>query len=195
MTRKAADSEARIEPARIDLPVAMPLRVARLDRSAPVPFHMEPDAQERAQLALLVGASQLRKLRFAGTLDPLPAGGWELQATLGVTVVQPCGVSLQPVTTRIDETVRRRFLPDYAPSEDSEAELPEDVDTEPLGRVIDPGEVMFEALVLAVPAFPRAADARLGEAVFTEHGRQPLRAEDSRPMAALASLRDRLRKP
>lgn len=195
MTERAVDSEGRIEPARIDLPAAMPLVAARLDRGAPVPFHIEPDARERAQLAVLVGASQLRKLRFEGALHPLPKGGWELRALLGATVVQPCSVTLQPVSTRIDEPVHRRYLPDYTPPGETEAEMPEDVDAEPLGRVIDPAAVMFEALALAVPAFPRAADADLGEAVFTEPGKEPLRAADTRPMAALASLRDRLRKP
>jgi uncharacterized metal-binding protein YceD (DUF177 family) len=112
---------------------------------------------------------------------------------LGATVVQPCGVTLEPVTTRIEEPVLRRFLPGLPDPVAGEAELPEDVDAEPLGATIDPAAVMAEALALALPAFPRAPGAELGEAVFTAPGTAPMRAEDAKPLAGLAALRDRLK--
>jgi uncharacterized metal-binding protein YceD (DUF177 family) len=172
--------------------LARPLRVARLSRVSPTPFSLQPDAADHAALAALLGLSQLRKLRFSGEIAALPDGGWELTGTLGATVVQPCSVTLQPVSTRIDETVVRRYLPHLPAPVAGETELPEDVDTEPLGSEIDPGAVMLEALALAVPAFPRAEGVELGEAVFTEPGVAPLRDEDTKPLAGLAALRDRL---
>jgi uncharacterized metal-binding protein YceD (DUF177 family) len=143
-------------------------------------------------LAATLQVTQLRKLRFAGEVAALPGGGWELTGTLGATVVQPCGVTLEPVSTRIDERVVRRYLPDLTMPEGGEAEVPEDVDTEPLGSEIDAGAVMLEALALAIPAFPRSEGAELGEAVFAPPGVEPMGDADARPLAALAALRDRL---
>jgi uncharacterized metal-binding protein YceD (DUF177 family) len=172
---------------------AGPLKVARLSQAAPTPFEIQPEAAARAALAAELGLLRLPRLRFVGRVAPLAGGGWELAAELGATVVQPCGVTLEPVTTRIDERVLRRFLPDLPEPAAGEAELPEDVDAEPLGATIDPAAVMAEALALALPAFPRAPGAELGEAVFTAPGTAPMRAEDAKPLAGLAALRDRLK--
>jgi uncharacterized metal-binding protein YceD (DUF177 family) len=87
-------------------------------------------------------------------------------------VVQPCVVTLEPVTTRIEEPVERRFraeLPEPLPG--AEVEMPEDDALEPLPETLDLGRVMTEALALAVPEYPRAGRRELGAAVFTEPGR------------------------
>ncbi|MGY6410283.1 MAG: DUF177 domain-containing protein [Alkalilacustris sp.] len=177
-----------------DLPVSAALRVARLPKTRPTEFDLVPDAAALQALAGLVGATHLRKLRFQGALRPLPGGGWQLEAHLGATVVQPCRVTLVPVTTRIEEDVERRYLPDLVVVEADEAVLPEDVDAERLPEMIDPAAVMIEALALAVPDYPRAPDAESAEAVFAAPGVVPLRDADLHPMAGLAALRDRLRR-
>ena len=51
----------------------------------------------------------------------------------------------------------------------------------------------LEALALALPAYPRANGAALGEAVFAAQGVAPLRDEDLRPFSGLASLAERLK--
>ena len=175
--------------------MAHPLQVARLPRNRPTAFDLRPDAAAVTALTALLGVSQLRKLRFEGTVAPCgdTAGGWVLTGQLGATLVQPCSVTLAPVTTRIEEKVQRRYLPDLALPDAPEAQLPEDVDAEPLQAVIDPAAVMVEALALAVPPFPRAADADLGAVAVAPPGVDPLRDEDLRPLAGLAALRDRLR--
>lgn len=175
------------------LPVTNPLRLGHLPRTCPTPFRIVPDAAALSALAILLGVSQLRKLRFEGTLEPIGETGWALEGLLGATIVQPCAVSLAPVTTRIDETVTRRYLSDYAAPSGDAVEMPADVDAEPLPAVVDPAAVMFEALALAVPPYPRAEGVELGEAVFTEAGRAPLRDADVHPLAGLAALRNRLK--
>ena len=177
-----------------DLPVAAPLRLDRLSRSAPTSFELVPDPPALQVLAGLLGVSQLRKLRFAGTVTARRDGGWSLTGQLGATVVQPCRTTLVPVTTRIEEPVERRYLPQLAEVEVEDTALPEDVDAEPLPEVIDPAAVMVEALALAVPDFPRAPEAALDTAVFAPPGVEPLRDADVHPMAALAALRDRMRR-
>ena len=176
-----------------------PFLTARLPRDRAHPFELVPDAGIRAAMAADLGLSGLRKLRFAGALHPLEGGGWELRADLGATVVQPCRVTLAPVTTRIDEPVRRRYLPDWrdpaeAAAPDSEIEAPDDPDTEALPPRIDPAAVMAEALALAVPPFPRAPRADAAETAAKTAAAPDDAAPTHRPFAGLGALRDRLRR-
>lgn len=153
-------------------------------------FSIVPDAATREAIAGRLGLDGLRKLRFEGRLSPEGARDWVLEADLGATVVQPCVVTLAPVTTRIDEAVTRRYLADYTePEGDTEVEMPEDDTAEPLPRALNLDLVMEEALALAAPAFPRADGVELGEAAFTEPGRKPMSDDDAKPFAG---LRDKL---
>ena len=78
-------------------------------------------------------------------------------------MVQTCVVTLDPVTTRIDQPVRRTWLPDAAPPRAEIVVAPdEDDEIEPLGDRIDLGLVAIEALALALPAYPRKPGATLG---------------------------------
>nr|MDJ0823392.1 DUF177 domain-containing protein [Paracoccaceae bacterium] len=133
------------------------LRPAELRQSSPTAFKLEPEAAERAGIAETLGLSALRKLRFVGALAPQGRQGWLLTADLGATVVQPCIVTLEPVTTRIDQRITRHFVPPdqiTEPDPGAETEMPEDDTLEPLGEVIDLVSVMSEALALALPVYP-----------------------------------------
>jgi uncharacterized metal-binding protein YceD (DUF177 family) len=156
-------------------------------------FDLRPSPEAVAALRDELGVSGLRKLRFHGVLEPAGRRDWRLSAMLGATVVQPCVVTLAPVTTRIDEAVERLFLSEMPqPEPGPEVEMPEDDRAEPLGTEIDLGAVMLEALALALPDWPRAEGAELTQSAFTEPGKAPMSDEDARPFAELRALRDRL---
>jgi uncharacterized metal-binding protein YceD (DUF177 family) len=173
------------------------LRVADLPTSRPTAFDLRPDAGQMRAIAEDMGLSGLRKLSFKGSIRAEGRKDWVLEGMLGATVVQPCVVTLEPVTTRIDQPVRRLYLADPAPilPEGEEVEMPEDDTAEPLGATIDPHAVMIEALVLALPEWPRADGAHLGSLTVTEAGQTPLTEEAMKPFAGLASLRDKLAGP
>ena len=168
-------------------------RVASLERAKGADFVLSPDAEVRAALAGDLGISAVRKLRFEGTLRPEGKRDWRLEARIGATVVQPCGVTLAPVSTRIEEEVVRRYLTDPpADPESGEAEMPEDDTVDELPEVIDVGDVMAEALALALPPFPRAEGVAFDDTAFSEPGAAPLTDDDVKPFAGLKSLRDRM---
>ena len=143
-------------------------------------FDIAPTPAEAKALARLMDANSLRKMRFRGRLVPFGAKGWDLQATLGATVVQPCIVTLEPVTTRIDEPVHRRFLPA------AEAAGTDDDEIEPLGDRVDLGLIATEALALALPDYPRKPGAVLPAEVADDDD------EVERPFAALAAMRNKM---
>ena len=158
---------------------------------AEVAFRYEPDLQARDDMIADFDLLGLKKLRLEGRLVPDGARDWRIEATLGATAIQPCVVTLAPVTTRIDQPVTRRYLADPGPEPQAgETEIPEDDTVEPLPEAIDLQALFAEALALALPDFPRAPDAALETQVFTEPGKTPLGDDDVKPFAALKALRD-----
>lgn len=161
------------------------IRLAEARQRGAVPFELAPEAPARDGVAAELGVIAVRKLRFAGRLVPEGRTDWRLDATLGATVVQESVVSLDPVTTRIDEPVARRYLAGFEEPEAGEHEMPDDDSAEALPEAIDLWEVMVEALALALPPYPRADGEALGEVVVTAPGAEPLTEEAARPFAAL----------
>ena len=174
------------------LPVSMPLRTATLAGRKPVRFDLRPDAAQRGALALLLGISAIPALRLQGEVRLLGRSDLVLEAHLDATVIQPCVISLAPVTTKIAALVLRRYLRDYAQPAEEEAEMPEDDSAEPLPDSIDPGAVMTEALALALPDYPRVPGAVYGGVAVAPPGVMPLGEADLKPFAGLADLLWRL---
>ncbi|PYE84002.1 YceD family protein [Pseudoroseicyclus aestuarii] len=169
------------------------IRLSGAGQRDPIDFDLAPEAEDRAAIARDLGIEGIRKLRFAGKLLPTGRRDWRLEAELGATAVQACVVTLEPVTTRIDAPVLRRYLEDTGPEPTAgEVEMPEDDSIEPLPNAVDLRTVMTEALSLSLPDFPRAPGIELPETVVTEEGAEPLTEDKMRPFAGLAALKDRL---
>lgn len=170
------------------------LRLADLATRKPTPFELTPTAPERAAIAADLGIVGIKKLRFTGTLVPQGRKDWTLNAVLGATVVQSCVVTLDPVTTRIDEPLTRLYTSEMPEIDASEIEMPVDDIVEALPETLDLVQVLIEALALALPPYPRAPDADLTDAVFTEAGKTPMTNDDAKPFAGLGALRESLEK-
>lgn len=172
------------------------LRPAELAPDRPSPFHLEPGPEARSELARALGVPKLRKLRFSGALHPRGTRDWELRAELGATVVQACVVTLEPVTTRIDEPVQRTYLAELPElPEAEEIETPDDDSIEALPVEIDLTEILLEALALAVPAYPRSPEAEALDAEARPRGAASLDAAQEKPFASLAGFKARLADP
>lgn len=170
------------------------LRSATLSHRKPTRFRLSPGAEDRAALAASLDLPAIRRLEFEGEIRPEGRNDFCLTGRLRADLDQACVVTLEPVAARIDEEVTRRYLADFAFPEGDEVEMPEDDSQEPLPEVIDLTEVAREALALALPPYPRAPGAELGEAVFAAPGTAPLRDDDLKPFAALASLQKKAAK-
>ncbi|KQI68659.1 50S ribosomal protein L34 [Loktanella sp. 3ANDIMAR09] len=176
---------------------ALPAQIMRLsdlrNRSA-TSFEVVPTPTQRDAIAASLGIIGVKKLTFAGQIAPLGQTDWRLTARLGATVVQACVATLAPVTTRLDEDVSRTYAADFAYPEGAETEMPEDDTVEPLPQSIDVAALMIEELSLALPPFPRAPGAEVGQVLAAEDGVTPLTDEDTKPFAGLGALRDKLAK-
>ncbi len=161
------------------------LPTARLPRSGEHRFDIRFSRTEMDEVKSLLGLLSVRRMTFKGNLDRDADGTWRLEGHLGATVVQPCVASLKPVTTRIDDSVVRQFVPDLEMPEPNTVSLsPSDDTIDPLTEVIDLVHVATEALSLGIPDYPRHND--------TESVAQTAAKNDTPgPFAALAVLKER----
>ena len=174
------------------------LRIADLNERRPTRFELTFDAAQIRQFAEELNLISLKKLRFKGELTAKGRDQWEMTADLGATVQQDCVISFAPVTTRIDEKITRRYVPEAVfeqVAEDEEiAEVSGDEAMDILPAEIDLGDVFRETLVLALPDYPRAEGVQLGERIFSEEGVKPMRDTDAKPFAGLAALKEKMEK-
>ena len=175
----------------VDLPTQL-IRLSDLSNKRNTDFAVEPDAVQSKAIADALSIIAVKKLRFTGAFTPLGRTDWELTGKLGATVQQACVITLEPVTTRIDEPVVRRYIPNFEETDEEEIEMTADENTESLPTTLDVAAVMIEALSLALPPFPRKDGAALGEAVFADKNVAPMTDEDAKPFAGLGALRDAL---
>lgn len=172
------------------------VRLADLPARKPFRFDLRPTTETLTEMAQALDLVELRKLTFQGTLAARGKSAWALEATLGATAVQSCVVTLAPVTTRVDITVRRLFTDAYEDTvTEEETEMPEDETIEPLTPEIDLLGVAGESLALALPDYPRAPDAALEKATFAAPDVTPMSDDDVKPFAGLADLKAKLENP
>ena len=176
--------------------------VAQLVRQGRMKVDFRPGRDAIEKMSTHLGLRGLRKPSLVGEVVPDSSGGWRLEARMGATVVQDCVVTLEPVTTRLEEAVVRRYLSDIQvpdPEAAEEVEIPDDDTIEPLGHDIDLSAVLEESIALALPPYPHAQGVGHGDAAAGPSGAEtpenPSDRTDENPFAALAKLRDRLDPP
>ncbi len=169
------------------------VRFRRISKAADYEFSETPTEDELRAIAKALDIMSVRKMRFSGRLVPLAKEGWALEGKLGATVTQACVITLEPVRTRIDLDIRRRYLPDL---DDPMAEIdiaPEDEDEiDPLGDELDLGLVAMEALALALPDYPKIEGAVLDESLFSPAESSSGADGQAQPFAELAVLKEKL---
>jgi uncharacterized metal-binding protein YceD (DUF177 family) len=152
-------------------------------------FTHVPDADESERLKAEFGLLGLKKAEMSVSVEPKGRGDWVLTGHIGATVVQPCVVTLKPVTTRIDAKVERIWMVEPPePKGSDEVEMPEDDRIEARPAVLDLAALFAEALALELPEWPRAEGAALPEDVQQHQDERP------NPFAALADLKARMDK-
>ncbi len=153
-------------------------------------FSIEADAAERQALAERFELGALAALHADVRLRRDPGDDQiRLSARFVADVVQSCVVSLEAVPAHIDEEIRLTFVSadrDLCPRDvwiDPERDDP----PEPLlGETIDLGEIVAQALAIAIDPYPRRSDVSVAD--FREVPDEAPPAAGNRPFAALRDL-------
>lgn len=170
------------------------LDVAALDKGRTRQIDLSFDAQWADAAKQLLDITGLAKVRLQGSLAPSSSANWEFSGHIGATVTQACVLTLEPVRTRIEEDFRRLYVAQISLPDEENMEFLGDEDEEELGDVIDLGILAQELIALNLPPYPRADGAELEQTLVGPPGAKPLSDEDVKPFAALAQMREKMRK-
>jgi uncharacterized metal-binding protein YceD (DUF177 family) len=164
-------------------------RQLRLDRVPPAGVVLDIAASERERdaLARRFGVLSVPELSAGVSLRAEGPGRWRVEGRLQALVVQACGITLEPVEQRIDETFVLRFTSDREEIDRETGELIVGAEAaEPLeADSLDLGDIVADQLGLAIDPFPRKPGAQLTDILPPA----PDRPAEEGPFAALAALK------
>ncbi len=173
-----------------DIPLSLRLPVEEVDAS-PQPFSWRATAEERAALKAWLGIEDVLDAAFDGTLRRRSDGrSIELVLNLKAKLLQKCVITLEPVQTQVDETIRLVYTPEADASPGCD-----ELDIDPLAEDppevleeggIDVGRLGCEYLSLALDPYPRKPGAKV---TYDEDGSGAV--EEEHPFAALERLKRR----
>lgn len=148
---------------------------------------VEAGEAERAAIAALAGLRDLTRLAASFDLTHVDGGSVHVHGRISAQAGQTCVVTLEPLTSTIDEEVDAMFTADPQPvaevSEDDEEAMGEDPPEPIVNGQIDLGALATEFLMLALDPYPRKEGA-VFEPVIA-----PIDPADH-PFAALKALKD-----
>jgi hypothetical protein len=161
------------------------IRAERIGREE-VGRQIEAKPEERQALALRLGLESLDRLSAELRLKRLSRGRIAVDGRLEARLTQLCVVSLEPVTSQIEDGFSVEFL-EAGPGTETEAVVSIDSEDppEPIENgVIDLGEAVVQQLAERIDPYPRAPGADV-----TWQDETPVISEPRRPFAGLVALR------
>lgn len=180
-----------------------PFSLAKLGEK-PVRLTLELDEATREQFKKTYELLELPVFKADVEVRRWRKAGVAVKGNISAETVQSCVVSLQPVTTQIEESFERTFLPEDDGSKrrkSSQDDLDIEVDFEAedppesfSGQQIDLGAVICEQFALGLDLYPKAEGVEVEEAY--QPNPEEEEAEDERepsPFAALEALKKDLK--
>lgn len=171
-------------------PLSQPVQVSDLLRGDVVSLTIDADDDERRALADFLNIPEVKSLVARVKLRAEPGRRFVLDGTVVADLVQSCVVTLEPVETRVEGSIRHVYID--TPPENEDADLdPFDDDSPDLieGGVIDAGAAVCEYMALEMEPYPRAKDAPTVENT-AQNGGGEADPPKNNPFAVLAKLRD-----
>jgi hypothetical protein len=166
-------------------------RLVAVDRIAPggLTEHIVATDGERKALATRFDVVAIGELTGLLRLEPWRRGGVKITGRVDAIIVQTCVVTLDPFEVAVRDEISRYFAGRNAPGPAaavlSVESLEEDAQEVVTGASIDIGEVLAEALGLAIDPYPRKPGAKFesGDDSGQESG------SDAGPFAALVKIK------
>lgn len=118
---------------------------------------------ERAAIAEVLEVISCEQMTADYVIRALGDGRYRMSGKVLARLTQPCVVTLEPISTRIEEAFEVQFWPaeSLAEPQEAEVEVLSVPDIEPLERAtIAAGRVIYELLSAALDPFPRKPGAR-----------------------------------
>lgn len=174
-----------------DVPFSYPVKVGHISAN-PVRIRLEASAEELKALAKFWDVLSVESLKSELQVTRWKRDGIKITGEVHAAVTQACVVTLEPVPSRIDETIEHIFVPEgsklakMVTNDVGEIVLDPDGPDTPdqfSGDTIDVGVVVAEFAALALDPYPRKSDVE-----FPGYGEE-IPEEEKRP-SPFAALKD-----
>jgi uncharacterized metal-binding protein YceD (DUF177 family) len=145
------------------------------------------EPKERADLARRLGLPALHGLQAELRVSRWRGEGLKIKGHITADLEQTCVVSLDIFRSLLTDDFEGYFLPAGSAAG---AALIEEGDAEPFQNgVIDMGEVVAEAVALAIDPYPRKPGVAFADVIEDKQTSEPGKAEEGNPFAGLDVLR------
>lgn len=150
-----------------DAPFSYPVKVGHISAN-PVRIALEADKDELKALAKSWNVLSVDALKAELQVSRWKKDGIKIFGSVQATITQACIVTLEPITSRIDEQVEQIFVPEGSKLAriitNDEGEMVLDPDGPDIpeqftGDTVDAGEVVAEFVALAIDPYPRKEGA------------------------------------
>ena len=174
------------------------IKFANLNTVKTNSFHWRCDAINKSQIAKELDLLSVEKIDFKGKISAHGKRKWLLSGKLGATAIQECVVTLEAVKCRIDEKIKRIYIPaEEIPSLEKDdirdVELELDENLEPLTNSLDLSTIALEALALALPDYPRSNNAEYVTRSIGIDDQIVAEENSQNPFAILNTLKEKLK--
>lgn len=145
------------------------------------------EPQECIDLARRFGLPALHSLEAELKVSRWRGEGLKMKVRFTADIEQTCVVSLDVFRSRLTDDFESYFLPAGSAAS---AALIEEGDAEPFENgIIDMGEVVAEAVALAIDPYPRKPGVTFADVMEEENASETARLEERNPFANLSSLK------
>lgn len=179
------------KPDHDDVPFSYPVKVGHISAN-PVRIALEADKDELKALAKAWSVLSVDALKAELQVSRWKKDGIKITGSVQAAITQECIVTLEPIPSRIDETVEQIFVPEGSKlariitNEAGEMVLdPEgpDIPEQFIGDTVDVGAVVAEFVALAIDPYPRKEGAE-----FDDYGTKE--TPEERKPSPFAALKD-----
>ena len=145
--------------------------------------------EEKSKLTNTLDIGKVISLSFESTLSQNRNENYRFLASVSAIIVQNCIITLAPVKTKLNFTVERHYCVRNSVL-NSKITIPNILkeEVEYLEKTLDVNEVIFEALSLEIPDYPRRKNAQFKGISVTQNGLKPLEEPEDNPFSALKDL-------
>ena len=157
-------------------------------------FCWQGDANNNSQIAEQLSLISVEKLDFRGKISAQGKNKWLLTGNLGATVTQKCVVTLEAIKCRVDEKIKRIYVPtEEIPSVEKDdgrdIKLELDDNLEPLTKSLDLSLIAQEILALSLPDYPRSNNTDYVSVSLGHDEKTNERDKQQNPFAILSTLK------
>ena len=137
-------------------------------------FSIKLNDLEKSNLSKFLNVTQIHSFQCTINLQPSQPG-WLILGKINLVASQLCVITLEKVRTKLQISLKRYLIPDSKKRLNESVLLDLDlVDSDPLNKSVELGDIISEEIILVIPQYPRKKGAGFQkDTIFAENDEKP----------------------